>query len=96
MTAQYPYDLTGTERRPNARAVRLLLERTISLSYLPSKTVRFLQNQRAGIVRCHLRRFYGLTILHKSSEKIKDSTAPLNPYENHTAAAACLRTETTR
>lgn len=68
MTAQYPYDLTGTERKPNARAVRLLQERTISLSFLPSKTVRFLHNQRAGIVRIHLRHFYGLTILHKSSE----------------------------
>ena len=77
MTAQYPYDLTGTERKPNARAVRLLQERTISLSFLPSKTVRFLHNQRAGIVRCHLRRFYGLTILHKSSETKRKSRPPL-------------------
>ena len=54
---------------------------------------------RAGIVQCHLRYVYGLTIFSNlsnfSRNQIVEAAEPVNPYENLTAAS-CLRREASR
>ena len=54
-----------------------------------------------GFVQCHLRHVYGLqaydfsNLYNFSLNKIVEAAAPVNPYENLTAAS-CLRTEAAR